>query len=97
MLEVLKKLRTPRRRPFDLGAQAQAYRAMPPAVLADLADFCGATDPAPAEGDLFKQGRAAGRRDVWLRIVAHRHLREEEVFALLKGEPIATALERYHG
>lgn len=54
-------------------------------VLPDLLEFTGALDPAPRNEDLFMQGRAAGRRDVWLRIQEHLRLTEEELFALYVG------------
>lgn len=80
---------------INLRGLVNAYHGVAPEVLADLAKFCGALERAPLNGDPFVQGRTAGRRDVWLHILAHRNLREEEVFALLKGEPIANAKERY--
>lgn len=79
--------------PIDLVKQIAAYRSIPQIVLADLADCCGAADPAPTDGDLFKQGRAAGRRDIWLRIQYHLALNEHELFALLKGQPLTTRQE----
>lgn len=82
-------------RRVDLKLQVNGYIAIPQDCLADLADFCGAVSPAPRSGDMFEQGRAAGRRDVWLRIQAHRHLSPEELFSLIKGEPLVSALDRY--
>ncbi len=96
MIDFLTRLVTRFGRTAHMGVQVQAYRMIPQPALADLAEFCGAIDPAPVDGDMFKQGRVAGRRDVWLRIMSHLALREEEVYALLKGEPIATAVERYN-
>lgn len=81
-------------RRFDLKIQAQAYRFIPQAVLADLAEFCGASEPSPQNGDPFLQGRRAGRRDVWLRIIGHRAIREDEIIALLRGEGIAATREK---
>lgn len=75
-------------RRVDLPQQVRSYRRIPPDVLSDLAEFCGAMDPAPLEGDQFKQGRVAGRRDVWLRIQQHCCLDEAEIYALLKGQPL---------
>jgi hypothetical protein len=75
-------------RRVDLVQQISGYRAVPDTVIADLMEFCGAVDEAPKSGDPFIQGRAAGRRDVWLRIQHHRHLREHELYALMKGEPL---------
>jgi len=51
-------------------------------VLPDLAEFTHAMDPAPREGDLFMQGRAAGRRDVYLHIAEWLNLTEEELYAI---------------
>lgn len=56
-------------------------------ILPDLAEFCGANDPAPKADNLFMQGRAAGRRDVWLRIQNFLHLNDEELMALYAGRP----------
>lgn len=89
--------RRPGGRRFEPQQQIQAYNAVPQPVLADLAEFCGAADPAPTDGDAFKQGRAAGRRDVWLRIAAHRAVRDDEIFALLRGDQIAHPKERRDG
>jgi hypothetical protein len=69
----------------------QAFRSIPVInehVLPDLAEFCRALDPAPREGDLFIQGRAAGRRDVWLRIQEHLHLTEDELFEVYRGRSV---------
>lgn len=57
-------------------------------VLPDLSDFCRAAEPAPRESDLFIQGRAAGRRDVYLRIMQHTNLTEEELFAVHSGRSV---------
>jgi hypothetical protein len=57
-------------------------------ILPDLAEFCYAAEPAPKSSDLFVQGRAAGRRDVWLHISEYLHLTEEELFALYRGRSI---------
>lgn len=73
-------------RKVDLVDLVRFYRGTPGPVLSDLADFCGAVDPAPRSADIFSQGRAAGRRDVWLRIQHHLGLEAPEVYALLKGE-----------
>ena len=54
-------------------------------VLPDLAEFCGAFDPAPAHNELFMQGRAAGRRDVWLHISEVLRLTEDELTAVYRG------------
>ncbi len=63
-------------------------------VLPDLAEFCYASEPAPRDSDLFVQGRAAGRRDVWLHVNEHLHLTEEELTALYKGRSLPQRQER---
>jgi hypothetical protein len=57
-------------------------------VLPDLAEFCYAYEPSPRGGDLFVQGRAAGRRDVWLHIREPLDLTEDELSALLRGRSL---------
>ena len=57
-------------------------------VLPDLAEFCKAYEPAPRVDSLFVQGRAAGRRDVWLHISELLNLTEEELVALTTGRSI---------
>ena len=54
-------------------------------VLPDLAEFCGAYDPAPANNELFMQGRASGRRDVWLHIQEILVLTPDELTAVYRG------------
>ncbi len=75
---------------YDVSEIRQAYQivfrdaAAERVVLPDLAEFCYANEPAPRVSDLFLQGRAAGRRDVWLRLQEHLQLNEEDLFALYK-------------
>lgn len=57
-------------------------------VLPDLMEFCGVNDPAPNATDMFNQGRAAGRRDVALRIREMLTLTEEELAELWRGRSI---------
>lgn len=97
MLKIWENLTSRFGRKVNLRVQVHGYHMIDQEVLADLADYCGAVDPLPLDGDPVKLARAAGRNDVWRRIMAHRHLREGEVYALLKGEPIATAQDRYNG
>lgn len=81
-------------RPIQWPNLVRAYRAClnsPAAtehILPDLAEFCGASDPAPKIPDLFMQGRHAGRRDVWLRIQGFLHLSDADLMALHTGRPI---------
>jgi site-specific recombinase len=60
-------------------------------VLPDLAEFCHAIEPAPPISDLFVQGRAAGRRDVWLRLQENINLTEPELYALWQARSISGA------
>lgn len=57
-------------------------------LLPYLAEFCGANDPAPKTPDLFMQGRAAGRRDVWLELMKFIHLNDQDHAELLAGRPV---------
>ena len=81
-------------RRFQVDRLARAYRVclLSPAaceyIIPDLAEYCGANDPAPKDGDMFMQGRAAGRRDVWLRLQSFLHLTDEELVALLAGRAV---------
>lgn len=81
-------------RRFHLREVSRAYRTCLLAplstefILPDLAEFCGAHDPAPKNADLFMQGRAAGRRDVWLRLQNFLHLTDDELAALYAGRPV---------
>lgn len=86
---VLSRLLTRHRegRRFDLKLQTEAYKLIPQMALADLAEFCFALEPLPRDRDAML--RAEGRREVWLRIVGHRTIREDEIIALLRGEVIA--------
>ena len=57
-------------------------------VLADLMTFGGIADEAPRTNSQFEQGRAAGRRDVALRVQEHLNLTHEELYAVLQGRSI---------
>jgi len=81
-------------RDIDLAELRHAYRAVfnteqaTKRVLPDLAVFCHANEPAPPQGDLFLQGRAAGRRDLWLHLNEFLHLTEEDLTDLYRGRAI---------
>lgn len=57
-------------------------------VLADLKKFCRATSttvmvsPVSKSIDPLAMAMAEGRREVWLRIMAHLHIDEKQVFNL---------------
>ena len=61
-------------------------------VLADLRRFCRATSstatlsPVSKSVDPLAMAMAEGRREVWLRIMAHLHLDEKTVFNLIEPE-----------
>lgn len=61
-------------------------------VLADLAKFCKATastavvSPVSRQVDPIASALAEGRREVWLRIMAHLHIDEKVVFNLNQSE-----------
>jgi hypothetical protein len=91
---MLEQFRSRLGRLFTVAETKQAYtmvfRTIPGErfVLPDLAEFCHAYEPSPKENDLFVQGRAAGRRDVWLHIREPLELTEEELSALLRGRSL---------
>ena len=79
-------------RDADLAEIAKSYRigfgqnGAKQYLLPDLAEFCGVGRPLPE--DPGKAQRAAGRQDVWLRIQQFLNFPEDEVYAMLRGEPI---------
>jgi len=92
MIDLLAKLRRRRyayRRMFlgenGLNADGQI-------VLADLAKFCRANNstaivsPVSRSVDPIAMAMAEGRREVWLRLMAHLHIDERVVFNLDEGD-----------
>ena len=61
-------------------------------ILADLAKFCRANastavvNPITRSVDPIATALAEGRREVWLRIMAHLHIDEKVVFNLTENE-----------
>lgn len=59
-------------------------------VLADLRRFCRATgstavvSPVSKSVDPIAMAMAEGRREVWLRLMAHLHVEEKQVFNLVE-------------
>ncbi len=53
-------------------------------VLADLRRFCRATLPTADENNVHITYIREGRREVWLRIMAHLQLTDEDVFKLIE-------------
>jgi hypothetical protein len=92
MMDLLAKLRRRRyayRRLFlgDNGLNADGQ-----VVLADLAKFCRATSstavvsPVSRSVDPIATAMAEGRREVWLRLMAHLHIDERVVFNLSEDD-----------
>jgi hypothetical protein len=78
---------------FSLAERVKAYNLAfrNPAgqiVLADLMTFCEIADEAPSTSNQFQQGRAAGRRDVALRVQEHLNLTHKELYAVLQGRSV---------
>ena len=94
VVKMLNKFRSRLGHLYSLSERKKAYQltfCAPPGkmfVLPDLVEFCRASEPSPLESDLFIQGRAAGRRDVFLRIQQHLNLTEDELFCLYSGKSI---------
>src|SRR5229473_3516752 len=57
-------------------------------VLPDIAEFTHALEPAPRDSDLFVQGRAAGRRDVFLRIQQQLNLSEADLASIYRAQAL---------
>ena len=61
-------------------------------VLADLRRFCRATgstavvSPVSKSIDPIAMAMAEGRREVWLRLMAHLHVDEKQVFNLVEAD-----------
>ena len=56
-------------------------------VLADLRRFCRASVPTADVNNVHTTYLLEGRREVWLRIMAHLQLTEEDVFKLIDEYP----------
>ena len=88
--QILKRFR----RDPDLKATFQAFKMVfgtsmaRKYVLPDLIQFSGYCVPAPESGDMFSQGRAAGRRDMMLRIQHYITLEEKDIYDMLKSNPL---------
>jgi hypothetical protein len=89
ILQKLRKRRYAYRRMF-LGENG--LNADGEVVLADLAKFCRATsstavvNPISRSVDPLATAMAEGRREVWLRIMAHLHIDERVIFNLNENE-----------
>jgi len=53
-------------------------------VLADLRRFCRATQPTADVNNVQTTYLLEGRREVWLRILAHLQLTDEDVYKLIE-------------
>lgn len=56
-------------------------------VLADLRRFCRATTPTANVDNVYATYLLEGRREVFLRIMAHLNLTEEDVIKLVEETP----------
>lgn len=56
-------------------------------VLADLRRFCRATLPTADVNNERTTYLLEGRREVWLRLMAHLQLTEEDVYQLIEENP----------
>lgn len=56
-------------------------------VLADLRRFCRATTPTANVDNVYATYLLEGRREVFLRILAHLNLTEEDVIRLVEETP----------
>lgn len=56
-------------------------------VLADLRRFCRATVPTADVNNVNTTFLLEGRREVWLRIIAHLNLTDEDVVKLIEEYP----------
>jgi len=88
MMDLLAKLRRRRYAYRRLFLGENGLNADGQVVLADLAKFCRATSstavvsPVSRSVDPIATAMAEGRREVWLRLMAHLHIDERVVFNL---------------
>ena len=67
------------------AAYAQTFDTLPgKKVLADLRRFCRATTPTADVSNVNQTYLLEGRREVWLRILSHINLSDEEVVQLIE-------------
>jgi hypothetical protein len=87
-MDLLAKLRRRRYSYRRLFLGEDGLNADGQVVLADLAKFCRATSstaivsPVSQSVDPIAMAMAEGRREVWLRLMAHLHIDERVVFNL---------------
>lgn len=92
MKQLLAKLRKRRYAYRRLFLGEDGLNADGQTVLADLAKFCRANNstaivsPVSRSVDPIAMAMAEGRREVWLRIMAHLHIDERVVFNLNEDE-----------
>lgn len=91
MMDLLAKLRRRRYAYRRLFFGENGLNADGQIVLADLAKFCRANNstaivsPVSRSVDPIAMAMAEGRREVWLRLMAHLHIDERVVFNLDEG------------
>ncbi len=65
------------------GSYKQAFSGAPgKKVLADLKRFCSASTPTADINNVHATYMREGRREVWLRIIAHLNLTQEDIYNL---------------
>jgi hypothetical protein len=74
-------------RVITIEQRQDAFRAIPPEVLLDLAEFCRANESCFHE-DARVHARLEGRRDVWRRIQEQLHLTPAQLMSLYMGKPL---------
>lgn len=88
-MDTHRPLRSRLGRVFRLGERKRAYQLWNKGgMLLDLAEFCRANETT-FHDDARHHARLEGRREVWLRIVQHLHLTDEQLMRLYAGQPIA--------
>lgn len=92
MMDLLAKLRRRKYAYRRMFLGENGLNADGEVVLADLAKFCRANNstaivsPVSRSVDPIAMAMAEGRREVWLRIMAHLHVDERVVFNLNKED-----------
>src|SRR5712691_965674 len=90
-------------RRFTAGEMRKAYQlvfrtaAGERYVIPDIIEFTHALEPAPRDSDLFVQGRAAGRRDVFLHLQKHLIFTEDELASMFKAQALPSQPRRENG
>jgi len=76
----------------QIAARSTAYKAIfggphGQEVLADLRRFCRATLPTADVNNVHTTFLLEGRREVWLRIMSHLQLTDDDIYNLIEETP----------